>query len=187
MSGKKIMLSLRGLKIEIHGKRLFLRTLEASDVSDEYISWLNDPVVSRFLESRFSLSSWKSVRNFVRENLSSGDSILMGIFLQDSQEHVGNIRIYNIDGNNLSAEIGFLIGSQPNWGKGYASEAIELAVRFGSGELGIEKFTAGLIEQNIGSKRALEKVGFVVEGLLIDQVMNSDGSRGNIVRMGLTC
>jgi RimJ/RimL family protein N-acetyltransferase len=173
------------LKLRLESERLVLRPLKVNDVSIDYVSWLNDPEVSRYLESRAKHHSLSSVKCFVRENLKNKTSILFGLFLRSTGEHIGNIRLHQIDSVNLTAELGFLIGSNSNWGKGFTSEAILRVVQFGIKHLGIRKYTAGLYEENVGSRRALEKAGFVLEGVLKGQVVRDDNTRGAVIRMGL--
>ena len=37
----------------LSGQRLYLRAVRLSDVDEAYHRWMNDPEVTRFLESRF--------------------------------------------------------------------------------------------------------------------------------------
>jgi RimJ/RimL family protein N-acetyltransferase len=171
--------------VEIDTPRLLIRTLFVSDVSQEYVSWLNDKLVSQYLESRNRPQTLSSVRSFVRRSGRSRDGHLFGIFLKSNFDHIGNIRLHSIDSHHLSAEVGFLIGSSLNWGKGYASEAIAGVSCFAGEKLGLKKITAGLYESNAGSRRALEKAGFELEGLKNGQVVKSDGTREGVVQMGL--
>jgi len=60
--------------------------------------------------------------------------------------------------------VGFLIGEKKEWGKGYASEAILMLCEYAFNQLDLVKITAGCYEENAGSKRALLKAGFLVEG-----------------------
>ena len=45
---------------KIQGKRLYLRSIKESDASENYINWLNDTNVNRFLETRFVEQNLKS-------------------------------------------------------------------------------------------------------------------------------
>ena len=56
---------------------------------------------------------------------------MFGIFLNDSHQHIGNIKSGNIDPFHRRAEVGLVIGDRAVWGKGYAAEAISLATRYG--------------------------------------------------------
>lgn len=59
-----------------------------------------------------------------------------------------------------TAEFGYWLG-QPFWGKGIASEAATAMIPLGFAGGDYEKLTAGYLAGNAGSKRILEKCGFV--------------------------
>lgn len=139
--------------------------LEPEHVTDDYVSWLNDPLVNRYLESRFARHTLESTRRFVQSILDSEDSILFGIRYAPSGRHVGNIKLGPIDWHHRRAELGLLIGDRACWGRGIASAAIELATNHAFGPLGLLKVTAGCYASNVGSRRAFEKAAFVVEGI----------------------
>lgn len=69
------------------------------------------------------------------------------------------------DISRVSAEIGYWLG-EDYWGKGIISEAIPPIVKYGFEELGFHKIYAGVFQYNEGSKRVLEKNGFVKEAVL---------------------
>lgn len=50
----------------IQGETISLRRLSESDVSAEYLKWMNDPEITKFTESRFLTHSQESLLAFVR-------------------------------------------------------------------------------------------------------------------------
>ena len=75
-----------------------------------------------------------------------------------------------------SAELGwFLLPAY--WGRGYATEATGLLLRYGVDALGSERMVATCDPENIGSKRVLEKAGMTCEGLLAEPVDTWRGPR----------
>lgn len=139
--------------------------LQPDDVTDEYVAWLNDPAVNRYLESRFVRHTPESTRRFVQTVVESDDSIVFGIRYAAEGRHVGNIKLGPVDRHHRRAEIGLLIGDRSIWGRGIASGAIELVTRYAFDSLGLFKVTAGCYASNVGSRRAFEKAGFVVEAI----------------------
>ncbi|MCX8003947.1 MAG: GNAT family N-acetyltransferase [Burkholderiaceae bacterium] len=139
--------------------------LEPDGVTENYVAWLNDPAVNRYLEARFVRHTLESTRRFVQAVADSDDSILFGIRYVPEGRHVGNIKLGPIDCNHRRAEIGLLIGERCLWGRGIAANAIELATRYAFDSLGLLKVTAGCYASNVGSRRAFEKAGFVVEAV----------------------
>jgi ribosomal-protein-alanine N-acetyltransferase len=53
--------------------------------------------------------------------------------------------------------------SEEYWGRGLATEAAMMSIQFGFQEAGLSEIIGLVIEENIGSKRVLEKSGFVFQ------------------------
>ena len=166
------------------GKRILLRPLTPEDVTCTYVGWLNDIHVNSYLESRFIKHTKKTVKQFVELQLESCSVIFYGIWSKEGV-HIGNIKIGPIDKYHLTADIGFLIGDREYWGKGIASEAIQMMCNLAF-SFGIKKITAGSYENNLGSIKALEKCGFIKEGYRKEQVIK-DGARVGMYLFGLVC
>ena len=155
------------IKEELTGLTVFLRTCRLSDCNETYVSWLDDPVVKQYLETRFSVQTLKSVCQFVEDMLKSDSSYLFAIISNDSnKKHIGNIKLGPIHPHYSYADISYFIGDKSYWGKGIATEAIKLVTNFAFTTLKLHRVQAGVFEHNIGSIRALEKAGFTLEGRL---------------------
>lgn len=142
-----------------------LFVLEPNDVTEVYVGWLKNPRVNRYLESRFSIHTIESTRQFVENCLASPSSLLLGIrsiHLQGA--HVGNIKIASIDRHHGLGEVGILVGDKSAWGRGIGSAAIQLLMNIAREELGLRKLTAGCYASNIGSQKAFLKAGFYITG-----------------------
>ncbi len=63
-----------------------------------------------------------------------------------------------------SAEVWFKL-NPAFWGKGYATEALNILIKFAFDELNLHRVEAGCAVKNIASARVLEKVGMQYEGL----------------------
>lgn len=169
----------------LNGVDIHLKTLNPEDPLQSYFEWFLDQDVIRFLEVRFNPpSSILDLANFVVSMNESQNSIMAGIFLNDSKAHIGNIKIGSIDKNHLTADVGYLIGERSAWGKGYASQAIRLMVGYAFSDLNLIKLTAGCSQGNEGSRKALVNAGFFQEGFLASQLM-VDGQRRGVYQMGI--
>lgn len=146
------------------GGALQLRRLTPGDVGEAYVTWLNDPEVVRFTETRHVKHTFESVRAYVGSCLAGNQEHLLGIYELDQGRHIGNIKIGPVNPYHLCAGIGLMIGEKTCWGKGYATEAIGLAASYAFGALSLHKLLAGVIAGNEASLRAFQKNGFVVEG-----------------------
>ncbi len=149
----------------LKARRIYLRVLRPSDVNAAYCRWMNDPLVIQYLESRFQKADKTSIRNFVRSVNLDSVSCLFGIRINETHQHIGNVKLGPLDIHHRRSEIGILIGETSFWGKGYASEAISLIVKFALEDLGLHKLTAGCYAPNEGSVGLFKKCGFSVDGI----------------------
>lgn len=168
----------------IEGKRIYLREVRPSDVNERYYRWLNDPEVTRFLESRYFPNSVEQIRDFVAGKLGDRDNVFLAVVLKEEDRHIGNIKLGPIQWIHRLADIGLLIGEKDCWGQGYATEAIQLFSDYAFNVLNLHKVTAGCYAPNEGSARAFRKAGFAVEGIRKDQFY-SNGAYVDEILLGL--
>jgi RimJ/RimL family protein N-acetyltransferase len=150
----------------LKGKSIFLGPLSANDNLDEYASWINDQETTAYMGSGRFPASADSLKEYINAYSGSKTGMLLGIFLNSSGEHIGNITLHQIDWVNGLGEVGIIIGSRKARGKGYAEAAIRLIAGHAFNRVNLRKLYAGMIEGNDASKKAFEKVGFKVEGTL---------------------
>ena len=161
-----------------------LETLDPETITPNYLQWLSDPLVNQYLEIRHNIpESVSALSEFVRSVNASDSTLMLGIFSIRDNLHIGNIKVGPIDWVHRRADIGFLIGDKQYWGMGIATAAIKLLTNHCISNLGLKKLTAGCYEPNVGSYRALEKSGFVVEGKLRSQ-SECNGTRIDVVSFG---
>lgn len=156
-------------------ERLLIRELVESDATQTYLGWLQDPEVNRFTEVRWERVTLDDLTTTIRHSGQATNEIFLGIFVRESTQHIGTIRISQISRVHRTAEIGFLIGERGFWGQGLATEAITRVSEFLMLELGLRKITAGCYAGNHGSARALLKSGFIHEATLRDQLFVDGG------------
>ena len=145
-------------------ERIFLRETLPGDVNDEYVSWMNDPEVTRYMEARFGKHTQQSVNDFVENAVKRENSFLLAIIAKDQNKHIGNVKLGPIDTEHGFAILGIMVGDKNYWGKGYGPEAIKLVVDYAFNNLGLRKINADVYENNVGSIRAFQKASFQEEG-----------------------
>ena len=161
----------------IVSNNLILKNLEMIDCNENYLNWLNDEEVNKFLETRWYPQSIKSIQSFVDEINKSEHSYLFGIFYKEDNNsliHIGNVKIGPIHKFYSYADISYFIGDKNYWGKGLATEAIKSVLKFGFEVLNLNRIQAGVFSSNIASIKALEKAGLILEGNFRKQLYTKD-------------
>lgn len=164
---------------------MMLRPLKIDDVSDDYIAWLNDAEINRYMETRHNDQTNDSIRAFVDKQFNAPDTFLFGMFLKSDGKHIGNIKVGPVKANHLVADVSLFVGDKSCWGKGFASEAIRGVSEFGFGPMGLVKLSAVAYAANQGSVRAFLNAGYLQEGLRRKHYM-FDGEPADIVEIGMT-
>ena len=100
---------------KIETARLTLRPLQASDATQAYADWLNDPEVNRYLETRHSPQSLESCAAFIEQCNADSSSHLFGIFNRASGQHIGNAKIGFISSHYQRRRLSGARGFQASW------------------------------------------------------------------------
>ena len=156
-------------EVEITTSRLYLRTFGQDDITEEYVTALNDQEVIGLTEQRYrrSPATMESVKKYADDS-NTEESILLGIFLAEGKRHIGNIRLHTISQHNKRAELGIMIFDKAQWGKGYATESLMAVSDWAFGTLGLHKIEAEYYSTNIGSSEIFRKAGYIIEGAIKD-------------------
>ncbi len=145
------------------GEKIYLKTLNVENATTAYASWLNNPEVNQYLETR--RTTIEELQEYIRQRRINPNVFFWGIFLRDNHRHIGNIKLEPIDYEKGVSNFGILIGEKDCWGKGYGTEATTLAVDFSFRELDLKRVELGVIINNRGAIRMYEKAGFQFEKL----------------------
>ncbi|WP_202623269.1 GNAT family N-acetyltransferase [Alkalibacterium sp. MB6] len=84
------------------------------------------------------------------------------------------MRLSKCGAQHFRIEIGYEL-SKDLWGRGLASEAVEAIIHYGFKELGLQRIEALIEPPNRSSRRLVEKLGFVREGLLRNYEFTNKG------------
>ena len=166
------------------GQRLYLRFLEESDITEDYIGWLNNHEVTRYLETGKFPSTPQTVRKYLERFIESTTDLIFAIVDRETEQHIGNITLNNINWIHRTADTGILIGQKEFWGRGYAFEAWSLIIEYAFERLGLRKIIAGSIADNLPSIHVLKKLGFKIEGTFRQQFL-VEGAYRDAVCFGL--
>ncbi len=164
-------------------ERLNLIPLGLVHCSDNYISWMNNPQVNKYLESGGDYTLEK-LHDFLKE-VEASNILFWAIHLKSSNKHIGNIKIDPINKKHRYAEYGIMMGDPTEWGKGYAKEASIAVINYCFSEiLDLRKVNLGVHAKNISAVELYRKIGFIEEGRFRNHVETIDGY-DDILRMAI--
>ncbi|MDB4638760.1 GNAT family N-acetyltransferase [bacterium] len=147
--------------------RLNIRQFESGDITDTYISWLNDPVVTRFSNQRFQTHTTESSFSYLKSFSGSSNSFLL-LELSSNSRPVGTATVYRSTQHG-TADIGLMIGDRQCWGQGYGQEAWSWLVEAVLKEPVMRKVTGGTARLNQAMVQIMENSGMTLEAVRIRQ------------------
>ena len=147
----------------IYTKRLTLKPLSLEHLSQEYVDWLNDEEVYRYLETGGNYTI-EMLKHYLKD-VEKKDIYFWAIHLKNNNLHIGNIKIDPVNFKHGLAEYGIMMGRRSEWGKGYAKEASNKVINFCFQKLHIRKITLGVVADNAVAVALYKKMGFVIEGV----------------------
>ena len=98
------------------------------------------------------------------------DAVSFVVTLKETDAYIGHINLVQFDRSFHFAEVAYIIDPE-YWGKGYGTEALGRAVEFLLKDFKVHKIRASVFSKNLASKRVLEKLGFIQEGCLKDNMI----------------
>lgn len=146
-------------------ERLVLRALTPGDAPALFVM-RSDPQVMEHIARPVAMEL-KDVEDLIAQialNVATGEGITWAITLKGDDTLIGTIGYYRLKKEHHRGEIGYML-SRAHRGRGIMAESLAAAV-----ECGFQRFHFHTIEavtdpRNTASNRALERQGFVREGL----------------------
>lgn len=153
----------------IETKRLVLRKFAYTDDDDMLKYWISDPLIQpMYCEPIYT--NKQEVSELLTKYISSyekPDYYRWAIILKETKECVGQVAFFLVDNKNHFGELEYCIGSKFH-NKGFATEVVNAVIQFGFKSINFHKIQICHKEDNIASKKVIEKCGFKYEGTLRD-------------------
>ncbi len=147
--------------------RLLLRAFAPDDeaafqqfaVKEDFWKYLPGPALDAGLVKRFIAA------RVIEGEAPTGRDWLFCVEERQMERAIGMVRLSIASPEHRQGNLGFSFDGTLR-GKGYASEAVRAALRFGFAELGLHRITALADVENTRSHAVLQKLGFRLEGRL---------------------
>jgi len=144
------------------GRVIYLRGIEESDVTPEYVSALNDPEVTRYMAAGRTPQTRETVLDFIRGLRWPSAAGFAACTIADDL-HVANVQL-RIDWQHRKADVGVLTWRKEHWGRGYGREAVELGTRYAFEALKLRRLS--FWTHNPVAAKLVEGLGWTREGVL---------------------
>lgn len=147
-------------------ERLTLRPMTMDDAADLFAVF-SDPAVVRYwsAEPWTSIAFAESAIARALDGYRDASEVRFGIELAETGALIGTVNLHHFFPQNRRCELGYALGS-PYWGKGYATEALEVALDYGFHELRLNRVEADIDPRNGASAAVLARLGFRKEGYM---------------------
>lgn len=161
--------------------RIILKKMDRS-FADDMFEYASNPAVTKYLtwdvhpNRRFSYN----YLGYVNSRYRTGEFFDWAITMRDSGKMIGTCGFTRFNFSSYSAEIGFVLNPK-YWGYSIAPEAARRVIRFGFDTLELHRIEARYMENNIQSRRVMEKSGMTFEGIYRDMML----VRGQFVSVGV--
>ena len=150
----------------IQNKKVTLKRVDSNIIPVEYLSFLNDPEVTKFLQARFKAHDESTIKQFV-ESFDHQDNFLFGIWSQVSAEFIGTITL-RVDPNHRFSSLGYMIGNRSYWDGETAIAACTAVLDFAFFERRVRKIIECTTENHIASNFNFRRLGFTMAAKIPD-------------------
>ena len=169
------------------GKLVRLAAIEPEEVSKSFSNWDRDSEYKRLLDSDPPrLHSVKASKDWLEKHLEEDQTSTYWFAIRALKDDrlLGDVELAVINWGSRDAFVGIGIGERDFWGRGYGTEAMQLALRYAFTELNLRRVTLDVFEFNQRAIRSYEKAGFRREGRE-RQAVQREGRRWDVLIMGI--
>jgi len=150
------------------GENYFLRSLNETDLSGPYLSWLEDQKVCQYNSHGKFFPTTESLLTYY-QSIKKNELIVWAI-CHKIDGHIGNLSLQNISFIDRRAEFAILLGEKKHWNCGVSILAIEKLLEHGCQKLNLEKIYCGTAANNKGMIAIAKKIGMREEGRRIQHL-----------------
>ena len=160
-------------KIILHGEALYMRPLEFHDSADiPELVVAPEIAANTFVPQPYPPEAAREFVRQGRERWQNEEAYVFAIVDKSSEQFAGCMGIHPLP-EHCRAEVGYWIG-KPYWGRGLATSALRLLIRFGFEELKLNRIEAGHFDYNPASGRVMQKANMRFEGVRRHYVLHRD-------------
>lgn len=151
------------IKIRIHKK----------DDIPYRVKWLNNPKANKFVGNSLSKkTNVKKQKDWFDEYQKDKNKKFFTI--TDNTKPIGFMGLSNIDNINNNCDLFIMIGEDDYRERGIGKEAMKWLLDYSFNKLKLHKINLGVICDNVIAIKLYKKLGFKIEGTMIDEVRHGN-------------
>lgn len=156
----------------LKGNKINLRAIEPNDLDIIY-QWENNTSIWN-LSNTLTPFSKNIIKQFIDNahlDIYQSKQLRLMIDENEGSETIGSIDLFDFDPMHRRAGIGILIADCKNRGKGYASEALDILIKYCFEILQLHQVYCNITTENIESINLFTKKGFELVGIKKDWLL----------------
>lgn len=175
------------LNFKIETRSTIIKPIVIDQISEEYVSWLNNTNLNKYLEVRHNLQSKQTIIDYINSLRQKHNCDLFAIVNKSSKKHIGNLTISSFNNNNNSTvDFGIMIADKDARliGVGAEIHLATLKLMFGFNE--INRMNANAASLNLLACKTLLSLGYKQEGVKRQSFyLNATNSYCDTIMFGL--
>ncbi|MFH0840011.1 MAG: GNAT family N-acetyltransferase [Candidatus Omnitrophota bacterium] len=164
----------------IRDKEICFLPLQQKHINKIYLGWLNDPDVTKYLETKKSTE--EELKTYYKNIL--GNINVMIFAIEVRKRHIGNAKL-EVNWKHGYANFGIMIGDKKEWGKGYGARVARLIADYAINRLNLYSVILGVYGNHTAAIRSYIKAGFHIKGRMRG-MLDFEGKRVDKVFMGIS-
>ncbi|MCF7820695.1 MAG: GNAT family N-acetyltransferase [Candidatus Pacebacteria bacterium] len=147
------------------------------------VKWLNSPNVNKYIGDELGRrTTLKKQEKWFKDYQKDKNKKFFTILFNNKP--IGLVGLSNISKQNKNADLFIMIGEDSYRGRGIGKEAMKFIIGYAFNNLKLHKINLGVIEDNKVAVNLYKKLGFKIEGKMIDEIY-SKGKFYNFLSMAL--
>lgn len=146
---------------------VIIQNFKESDITTEYLAWLNDKEVVKYSNQRFLKHDYESALSYLK-SFENTNNLFLALRELETGMMIGTMTVYQLLQHGI-ADVGIMIGNSQFRGRGLGVASWNSVMDFLLTELKVRKVTAGTIRSNKPMIGIMERTGMECEALLPEQ------------------
>lgn len=148
--------------VGLKGQRVRLIPPDRTLHLENALRWMNDPEVTSAIKYNLGVSR-RQEELFFDQIESKRENDFVWAIIDEQERHIGFIGLHAINWRHRWASGGLVIGERSAWGRGFATEAVEVRSKFAFETLNLHRIEGHTM--NPAMRRVYEKCGYKHEGI----------------------